>query len=127
MTRAERPALAGDLLRYALALAGPILSAGAQFLLTLVLLRQLDPGSFGRFSFLLIVSQLGAGLWSALFCAPLPLMLSARRPAGGVDPARTMVSANVCGALLAIVPLVLLARAVGEGWQGAALFSGLAA
>ncbi|WP_150126849.1 hypothetical protein [Sphingomonas panacis] len=128
MARADRgPALTGDLLRYALALAGPVGSAGAQFLLSLVLLRQVDPAGFGRFSFLLIAAQLGSAIWSALFWAPLPLVLSAARDEGVDDPARTMLSANLCGVLLAALPFALVARAVGEGWDAVALFAAFAA
>lgn len=128
MTGADpRSGVRGDLLRYALALAGPIGSAGSQFLLSLVVLRHLDPAAFGRFSFLLIVSQLAAGMWSALFCAPLPLVLSRARDAGTPDPARIMLSASLSGALLSLLPFGLLARAVGEGWAAAALFAGFAA
>lgn len=122
----RRSGVIGDLLRYGLALAGPIGSAGSQFLLSLLLLRQLQSADFGRFSFLLIVSQLAAGAWSALFCAPLPLVLSAPRVADGPDPARVMLSANLAGAALSIVPFVLLAHSVGEGWATATVFAGFA-
>lgn len=118
--------MTGDLLRYGLALAGPIGAAGSQFLLSLVLLRQLDPASFGRFSFLLIVSQFAAGVWSALFCAPLPRVLSASRAADAPDPARVMLSASLLGALLSVPPFLLLARGLGESWVGAAAFTGFA-
>ncbi|SDA36729.1 hypothetical protein [Sphingomonas sp. NFR15] len=127
MARDSRRALTGDLLRYGLALAGPIGSAGAQFLLSLVLLRQVDPAGFGRFSFLLIASQLGSAIWSALFWAPLPLVLSAPRGAGTLDPARTMLSANLCGVVLALAPFALIARGVGESWSAVALFAAFAA
>ena len=123
----RQPAVIGDLLRYGLALAGPIGSAGSQFLLSLVLLRHMDAASFGRFSFLLIVSQLVASIWSALFCAPLPLVLSAPHAVYAPDPARTMLSASSLGGLLSLVPFVLLARGVGEGWSAAAWFAGFAA
>lgn len=127
----RRPVPTGDLLRYGLALAGPIGAAGAQFLLSLVLLQQVDPAGFGRFSFLLIASQLGTAIWSALFCAPLPLVLSATRaPAfadATVDSARTMLSANLCGVLLAIVPFALIAHGVGEVRGAVAMFAAFAA
>jgi O-antigen/teichoic acid export membrane protein len=121
------PSAAADLLRYGLALAGPIGSAGSQFLLSLLLLRQLDPAAFGRFSFLLIVSQLAAGIWSALFCAPLPQVLSTSRQPDAPDPAHTMLSANMLGAVLSLLPFLLLARGVGESWASASAFAGFAA
>jgi hypothetical protein len=51
---------------------GPVIIAGAQFLITLQLLHSLDPAKFGSFSFLMIAAQLTIGIWGALFCAPLP-------------------------------------------------------
>jgi hypothetical protein len=63
-------------LRYGLAAAGPVGTAGSQFVLSVQLLHVLDPGAFGTFSFLLVASQLSTGLWSALFCAPMPILLS---------------------------------------------------
>jgi len=123
----SRPAITGDLLRYGLALAGPIGSAGAQFLLSLVLLRHVDPAGFGRFSFLLIASQLGSAVWSALFLAPLPQVLSTTAADAQAVPVRAMISANLCGVLLALLPLALVARSVGEDWGAVALFVGYAA
>lgn len=69
------PGLRAGLLRYGMASIGPIGNAGSQFLLALLMLRQLNGTDFGTFSFLLILSQFGMGLWSALFCAPLPVLL----------------------------------------------------
>jgi putative peptidoglycan lipid II flippase len=66
---------------YSLAMVGPVGSAGAQFALSLVLLRRLDPEVFGGFSFLLVTCQLSWGVWGALFCAPLPAILAAGEPA----------------------------------------------
>ena len=54
--------------RYALAAVGPAGSSGAQFLLNLVLLSQVSATAFGRFTFLLILAQFAAAVWSALFC-----------------------------------------------------------
>ena len=71
------------LLRYAGAAIGPICVAGAQFLLSLLLLRSLNVSDFGRFAFLLVVSQLLVSLWSALFTAPL--LVAAAGDAGAVD------------------------------------------
>ena len=62
--------------RYALATIGPVGSAGAQFALSLVMLQRLDLGAFGAFSLLLVACQFSWGIWSALFCAPLPVLLA---------------------------------------------------
>jgi hypothetical protein len=64
------------LLHYIRAAIGPVATAAAQFLLSLQLLHILSPVSFGSFSFLMVASQFSAGLWSALFCAPLPVLLA---------------------------------------------------
>ncbi|UPJ41143.1 hypothetical protein IVB40_28240 [Bradyrhizobium sp. 40] len=59
------------LLRYALAIGGPISAAGVQFILAYVLLHTVDAFSFGVFSFYQLVIQLTLGISSALYCAPL--------------------------------------------------------
>lgn len=61
--------------RYALASAGPVATAGANFLLSLVLLRTMSPDLFGHFSFMLVLSQFAIGIWSALFAAALPVIM----------------------------------------------------
>lgn len=115
------------LLRYALAMVGPIGSAGAQFLLSLVLLRVMDQATFGRFAFLLVASQLSWGVWGALLCAPLPILLAGADAAGRARLARALMTVNLLGAGLASVVFVILALAVGEGIAGAALFGCYAA
>lgn len=61
----------GDLARYGAAVVGTAGSSGAQFILTLALLGRMFPADFGRYTFLMIVSQLVWGLGGALFSAPL--------------------------------------------------------
>lgn len=61
---------------YALAAVGPVASAGVQFILSLLILQRVSAADFGTFSFLLVLSQLLQGVWSALFCAPLLVMLN---------------------------------------------------
>ncbi len=39
------------------------------------MLRVLSPAEFGVFTFLLVAAQFSWGIWSALFCAPLPVLL----------------------------------------------------
>lgn len=101
------------LFRYGLAVAGPVASAGAQFLLSLVFLRLLTPQLFGSLSFLLVASVLSWSLWSALFCAPLPPLLhredSVERRQ---ELTACLFSANLLFAILALIPFYLIARAV---------------
>jgi O-antigen/teichoic acid export membrane protein len=110
------------LLRYGVAIAGPIGSAGAQFLLSLVLLKTLDPAAFGRFSFLLIASQLSWGIWSALFCAPLPILMSLGDVAERERALRGLMTMNLLGAAGAGFLFFGVTLALGERPAGAALF-----
>ncbi|EXS71999.1 hypothetical protein BF95_10680 [Sphingobium sp. Ant17] len=91
-----------QLLRYLQAGVGPIASAGAQFLLSLTLLRMLSPTEFGSFAFLLVASQFSWGLWSALFCAPLPVLLSEQGKDGMEQIERCMLSTNLVAAIGAL-------------------------
>lgn len=109
--------------RYAIALVGPVGVAGAQFLLSLMLVRQLDPLAFGRFSFLLVAAQLSWGIWSAIFCAPLPQLIA---PGGAErDPAalRGTLTANLLGVAAGLPLFAALALALGEQPAAAALFA----
>ncbi len=83
------------LVRYGMATAGPVGNAGSQFLLTLVMLRQLDAAAFGTFSFLLVLSHFGCGLWSALFCAPLPVLLHNGSPEERARSMRALLATNL--------------------------------
>lgn len=101
----DRPKTGGmmpQLLRYLQAGVGPIASAGAQFLLSLTLLRMLSPTEFGSFAFLLVASQFSWGLWSALFCAPLPVLLSEQGKDGMEQIERCMLSTNLVAAIGAL-------------------------
>lgn len=60
--------------RYGFAAIGPVGAAATQFLLSLVVLHRLPPAEFGAFTFLLVTSNFSNGIWSALFCAPLPVV-----------------------------------------------------
>lgn len=101
------------LFRYGLAVAGPVASAGSQFLLSLVFLRLLSPHLFGSLSFLLVASVLSWSLWSALFCAPLPPLLHRTQP-GEAQKALIdcLFSANLLLAMVATIPFFLIATAV---------------
>lgn len=115
--------MAAELWRYGVALIGPVGVAGAQFLLSLVLVRQLDPVAFGRFSFLLVAAQLSWGIWSAIFCAPLPQLIA---PGGAErDPAalRGTLTANLLGVGAGLPLFAALALALGEEPFAAVLFA----
>ena len=119
--------LAGPLIRYALAIAGPIGSAGAQFLLSLVLLRVMTPDAFGRFSFLLIASQLSWGIWTALFCAPLPILVASHQGAARVRLVRCLMLANLMGSAAAFLVFTGIGLLLGAGTTASLLFAGYAA
>ena len=120
--RAARP-----LTRYFQAASGPIATAVAHFALSIVLLHGVAPSMFGKLSFMLIASQLGAGVWGALFCAPLPVMLAQASNAetGDEDRIRRCIQAsNLFGACVALVGFWCLAYAVGLGAIDGGLFAG---
>ncbi|SFJ40322.1 hypothetical protein [Caulobacter sp. UNC279MFTsu5.1] len=93
--------------RYGLASVGPVGSAGAQFVLSVQLLHVLDPGAFGAFSFLLVASQFSLGLWSALFCAPMPILLSGDEARDG-PMRRCLMSTNLWLAIFAFAVFAVL-------------------
>lgn len=126
MTSAVRK-LAGELLRYGLAVAGPIASAGIQFVLALVLLRFLDPPAFGVFSFLLVASQFSWGVWGALFCAPLPALLTTADGTSHDDLLPGLFAGNLLGAAIAFGVFLAIAMALGTGLIAAAAFAAFAA
>lgn len=102
------------LARYALAALGPIGSAGAQFALSLVMLQRLELGAFGSFSLLLVACQFSWGIWSALFCAPLPVLLAQAAEEARRDIRLTLLSTSLAAA-----------TAVGMGLGGLAFAAGV--
>ncbi len=113
----------GKGVRYLGASIGPVYSAGAQFLLWLVLLHGLDQREFGAFSLLLIASQLSAALWSALFCAPLPILFHA---CSGEERERLLTclfSTNLVFAIFTILFFWLMALALDVPLAAAMLFA----
>lgn len=119
--------LAVDLARYSLATIGPVGSAGTQFLLSFVLLHSLDASAFGSFSFLLITAQFSWGIWSALFCAPLPALLAARTAHAHGALLRCLFTANMAGVVIAFMVFVLLGVASGATVKASCLFAAYAA
>jgi O-antigen/teichoic acid export membrane protein len=112
-----------NLLRYSLALIGPIGSAGAQFLLSLVLLKTVDQTIFGRFSFLLIASQLSLGIWSALLCAPLPILQSSKDLVARDQYRATLIAVNLFGSCAALAVFTVIGMLLGERTGVALLFA----
>lgn len=107
---------------YMMAGIGPVGTAGSQFILSLVLLRLLPPSDFGSFAFLLVASQLSWGLWSALFCAPLPVILHQYPPAERPFQEQCLLSSSMFGASLAIFVFGGIALALKVQLLGAILF-----
>jgi hypothetical protein len=115
------------LLRYSLAIVGPFGSAAAQFALSFVLLRHVSQAAFGRFSFLIVASQLSTGVWSALFCAPLPILLSAAGGDARAASVRSVLTVSLGGAVVGFGAALALALALGDETRGALLFAAYAA
>ena len=120
-------ALGAALYRYAPALAGPVASAAVQFLLSLQMLHALPPDMFGGFSFLMVTSQFSTGIWAALFCAPLPVLLSQATEAGQADVRRCFFAANLASALLGLAVFLAITRSIGLPVADGLAFSGFAA
>jgi O-antigen/teichoic acid export membrane protein len=106
--------------RYALATIGPVGAAATQFILSLQLLHLLAPASFGSFSFLLVISQFSTGLWSALLCAPLPVVLAQEQ---GRDLIGSLFVVNLVLSFLAFGAFWLLGLGLGVPVAAAALFA----
>lgn len=117
----------GKLGRYLVVGVGPLASAGVQFVQSLALLRVLSPDDFGRFTFLLVAAQFSWGLWSALFCAPLPALVAKADADRREAVLRTLFSTNLLVAAGAAVLFLGLALALGLEWPSALLFAGFAA
>lgn len=100
-------------MRYGIATIGPVSSAATQFALSLVMLRLLPPAAFGSFTFLLVASQLSWGIWSALLCAPLPVLLAQGTADERKAAEDALLSANLIGAALSFALFVAIAAALG--------------
>lgn len=100
-------------IRYIIATIGPVSSAATQFALSLLMLRLMSHSAFGIFTFLLVASQLSWGIWSALFCAPLPVLLINRTDDDRLAGETTLLSANLLGALFAFFVFGTMAWSVG--------------
>jgi hypothetical protein len=123
----ETGRLFAKLLRYAMAIIGPVGTAGSQFMLALLMLRRLDPAEFGTFSFLLILSQFSMGLWSALFCAPLPVVLHEGTEGQNRRSVSALFAANLLLALGTAALFCLVAKAFGAGLEVVLAYGAFAA
>lgn len=112
--------------RYAFAAVGPIGSAGAQFLLTFLLLRMLPPAGFGVFSFLLVTSILATGIWNALFCAPVLVLSSQGESPRGMAQLHGVMAANLIATAVACCAFIAVAMMLGLGVGAALLFAAFA-
>ncbi len=106
---------------------GPVGSATAQFALSFVLLHRFALQEFGLFSLLLVLSQLCTGLWTALFCAPLPVLLANCQSKGQIAVLDCLSSANVLGAILVFAIFAASSAMLGSSAPEALLFAGFAA
>lgn len=102
----------GQWLRYGVAFSGPAATAGANFLLSLVLLRVMTTDIFGHFSFMLVLSQFALGIWSALFSAALPVIMADRNATEGEARLATLFSANLLSMAIAVPLFVAIASAL---------------
>lgn len=107
MSLSDISVLAPRMKRYAIAFAGPAATSGVQFIQSLVLLRLLTAEMFGHFAFFVILTQFLLGVWSALFCAALPVIVAEGDGARGKARLATMFAANLVAAA-PVVPLILL-------------------
>jgi hypothetical protein len=126
-TRPVATSKARPLVRYIQAASGPVATSVAHFVLSLVLLHGVAPSMFGKMSVLLIASQFGVGVWGALFCAPLPVMLvEARLQQRGDESSihRCILASNLVGASAALVCFWGAAYNVGLAIVDAGIFAG---
>jgi len=126
-TMQQKNWVAKKLGQYGIAAVGPFGSAAAQFALSLVLLRVTDSTTFGRFSFLLVAAQLSWGVWSALFCAPLPVVLTSSPIKANGALVRALFSANLLGVAAAFFVFLGIGLELQHRLLSAALFAGYGA
>ncbi len=109
--------------RYASGSVGPVASAGAQFLLSLLLLRLAPAHEFGTFSFLLVTAQLMQGIWGALFCAPLLIAMTHGTPEDQAGSKPAIFGVSLILAIVFVVPGTLLALFMKLPLTGGLLFA----
>ena len=115
------------MVRYGWAAAGPLSVAVCQFVLSLQLLRLLPQNAFGTFAFLMVTSQFSAGVWSALFCAPLPVLFAEDDHAARQATVRCLFATSLVGAILAAIVFTLLGVTLDVPILASAFFAAYAA
>lgn len=113
--------------RYAIAFAGPAATSGVQFVQSLVLLRLLSADMFGHFAFFVILTQFLLGVWSALFCAALPVIMAEGDTGQGRERLAAMFAANLVAAIPVVPLFVLIARSMNLPVAASMLFALFAA
>ena len=108
---------------YAMAALGPIGTAAAHLVLSLIVLRLASPAEFGTFTFLFVASQLSWGIWSALFCAPLPVLVSDLSQTGAQELEAVFIATSFGGAVLACLTFAGLSLFMELDAVPASLFS----
>lgn len=114
------------LVRYGLAMLGPVGSAATQFAVSILALHSLSTANFGTFAFLLTLIQFFTGTSNALICAPLASIVN-RRDFGGSGPLRRgtfTVNLAYCLAVAAVVYGVGMASGLTS--QGGLVFAAYA-
>ena len=119
--------LAGDLGRYTLVTSGPVGAAVSQFALSLVLLRFVDAGTFGAFSFLLTASQFSLGISSALFGSMLPIVMADEDATSRHKLRSGLFATNLAMTCIAATLFLGLGCGVGMPMTDAGLFAAYAA
>ncbi len=108
---------------YSLAVVGPFSAAGAQFLISLHTLRVADAPSFGTFSFLLVTSTFACSVWGAMFCAPLPIVVTTGAEAWRAEKLAALFSASGLGAVAVGLFYLPLGASLGVSIPSAVAFS----
>lgn len=116
-----------QLASYGIAALGPISLAVTQFLLSLQMLRLLAPDVFGSFSFLLVVSQFLMGVSSALFCAPVGVLMASSERVARDNMVRALFATNLLFSIVTFLAIAGLALKVGSSGIEAASFGAYSA
>lgn len=125
--RKALPSVRQKAFRYGLATVGPLSTAATQFILSLQLLHVLDAKAFGSFSFLLVTAQFSSGVWSALFCAPLAVLMTQGTADERQTVLRCLFVTNLALSVVGFLFFWMLGAALGVSTPAALLFAGYGA
>ena len=109
--------------RYFVSGIGPVIVAGTHLILSLTLLRLMTPRDFGTFSFLFITAQLSWGLASALFCAPLQVLLVAPDAGERERGEAALFDAVLCASAIGLFVALAIASLSGLSLASALFYS----